>query len=106
MTSDPAQFFWLIFIFVISITLVGLYCVLVTYNLLRLVIGLEVLIKAATLFIIANGYLSGQISLAQALVITIIVVEVVMVIVAAGIVLAFFKEYDSLNIKNARNLKG
>jgi len=98
--------FWLYFTFVILLLIEGFYCVTVTYNLLRVLIGLEILIKAVTLFIIFAGYLSGNMALAQSIVITVIVIEVVVVVVAAGIILGFFKEYDSLNVRNARNLRG
>jgi len=84
----------------------GIYCVVVTFNLLRVLIGLEILIKAATLFVVAAGALSGHTALAQSIVITIIVLEVVVVVVAAWIILGFFREYDSLNVRNARSLKG
>ena len=69
-------------------------------------IGIEVLIKAITLFVIAAGFISGQMAQAQAIVVTLIVIEVVVMVVAMGIILGFQKEYDSLNIKNSRELKG
>ena len=97
---------WLILIFVILLLIEGFYCLVTTYNLLRVLIGLELLIKAVTLFIIAAGYISGNLALAQAIVITVIVIEVVVVVVAAGIILGFFGEYDSLNVRNARSMKG
>jgi NADH-quinone oxidoreductase subunit K len=97
---------WLILIFIILLLIEGFYCVVATYNLLRVLIGLEILIKAATLFVIAAGYVSGNMALAQAMVITVIVIEVVVVVIAAGIILGFFSEYDSLNVRNARNMKG
>ena len=106
MVIDFSQFFWLFFTFVVLLLIEGLYCILVTYNLMRVLIGLEILIKAVTLLIIVGGYLSGQMALAQTLVITVIVIEVVVVMVAAGIVLGFYREYDSLNVRNARNMKG
>ncbi|HTY12974.1 MAG TPA: NADH-quinone oxidoreductase subunit K, partial [Candidatus Omnitrophota bacterium] len=61
---------------------------------------------AVTLFVIIAGYLSGNLALAQAMAITVIVIEVVVVVVAAGIILGFFKEFDSLNVRNARSMKG
>jgi len=97
---------WLILIFIILLLIEGFYCLVTTYNLLRVLIGLEILIKAVTLFIIAAGYISGNIALAQAIVITVIVIEVVVVVIAAGIILGFFGEYDSLNVRNARSMKG
>lgn len=93
-------------IFFVLLLIEGFYCVIVTYNFLRVLIGLEILIKAVTLFIITVGYLTGNMALAQAVVITVIVLEVVIVVIAAGIVIGFFNIYDSLNVRNARRLKG
>ena len=106
MTPDLSQLFWIFIGTFILLLIQGFYCITVTYNFLRVLIGLELLIKAVTLFIIIAGYFSGNLALAQALVITVIVIEVVVVIIAGGIILGFFHEYDSLNVRNARKLKG
>jgi NADH-quinone oxidoreductase subunit K len=106
MIIDATTLFWCLLTFIGLIVICGVYCFLVTFNLLRMLIGLEVMIKAVTLLIVVAGLLSGQMALAQSIVITVIVIEVVVMVVAAGIVLGFFNIYGSLNVKNARNLKG
>lgn len=100
------QLFWLFLTAFVLLLVEGFYCLLVTFNLFRVLIGLEILIKAVTLLVIVAGCLSGHLALAQSIAITIIVIEVVVVVVAAGIVLGFFREYDSLSVKNTRDLKG
>jgi multisubunit Na+/H+ antiporter MnhC subunit len=62
--------------------------------------------KSVTFFLIVAGFLSGRMALAQAMVITVIVIEVVVVVAAAGIILGFFRKTDTLDVKNARELKG
>jgi multisubunit Na+/H+ antiporter MnhC subunit len=104
--ADMTTLFWLFMTFTGLIVICGIYCFLVTFNLLRMLIGIEVMIKGVTLLIIVAGYLSGQMALAQSIVITVIVIEVVVMVVAAGIILGFFNMYDSLNVKNAKRLKG
>ena len=106
MTPQASQLFWLFTIPICLLFVMGLYCLLVTFNLVRVLIGLELLIKAATLLIILAGYLSGRTGLAQAIVITMIVIEVVVIVVAGGVVLQAFARHGSLNVKNLRNLKG
>jgi NADH-quinone oxidoreductase subunit K len=106
MTIEVPQSFWLYFIFFILVVIDGLYCVMATRNLIRVLIGLELLIKAASFFIIAAGVLSGRVALAQAIVITVIVIEVVMVVIGAGAVLGFSRRYDSLSVRNAHTMKG
>jgi NADH:ubiquinone oxidoreductase subunit K len=105
MGLDFPHSFWLYFIFVALLFVDGVWCMLATRNLLRVLIGLEILMKSVTFFLIVAGYLSGRMALAQAMVITVIVIEVVVVVAAAGIILGFFRATDSLNVKNARGMK-
>ena len=106
MLSDIPQTFWFYVIFVALLLVDGLWCMLATQNLLRVIIGLEILMKSVTFFLIVAGFLSGRMALAQAMVITVIVIEVVVVVAAAGIVLGFFRKHDTLNIRSTRTLKG
>ena len=69
-----------------ALAAVGLYCLLVSRNLLRLLIGIEICSKAAALAIISCGAQIGRINTAQSFVITMIVVEVVVVAVALGLI--------------------
>jgi len=91
---------------VIILAVCGLYCILVTRNMIRVLVGVELLIKAVTLLIILAGYVTGNISLAQSIAITIIIIEVVVVVIVAGVILGIFKANDSLDVINIRNLKG
>ena len=106
MTIEIPQSFWLYFTFFVLLLVDGLWCMLATRNLVRILIGLEILMKSVTFFLIAAGFLSGRMALAQALVITVIVIEVVVVVVVAGIILGFYRKHDSLDVGNTRKMKG
>ena len=100
---------WLFSVFGVGVALmliVGFYCLLTTRSLLRALIGIEVLAKGVTLLIILSGYVSGRTSLAQSLAITLIIVEVAVLVVAVGIVLALFKHDANMDAGSLRNLKG
>ncbi len=84
----------------------GLYYLLVTSNLIRAMIALELMIKGVTLFLILAGRVTGRTDLAQALVITLIVIEVVIMVVAGGLVLGVFRNTRSVGSRQIRNLKG
>lgn len=88
------------------IFITGLYCMLVTRNIMRVLIGIEILSKAATLVLIAAGYVAGRIALAQALVITLIIIEVVIMVVMAGVILSIYRHNESLDARNLRSLRG
>lgn len=106
MNGDMAQLFWTFVISIIMLVVSGLYCLLVTRNLIRSLIGLELLTKAVTLLFIVIGYITGQQALIQAIVITMIVIEVVVIVVAGGVILSVYRNYESLDVRNLRNLKG
>lgn len=100
------QLFGLYSVFVVLVFACGAYCILRTANLVRAVIGVEIMIKAATLLIILAGRLSGNSGLAQSIVITLIVIEVVFMVVAGGLILAIFRTHGSIDTHNLRKLKG
>jgi multisubunit Na+/H+ antiporter MnhC subunit len=96
-------------LYVIAIVLVatsGLYYLLVTSNLIRAVIGLELITKALTVGLALAGKLTGNIGLAQTLIITLIVVEVVVMVVATGLILLAYKQTGELSVGRLRNIKG
>ena len=106
MVNDSSTLFWVFGIFVVLVAVCGFYCIIVTRNFIRTLIGVELLTKAVTLLIVVCGYVSGRAVISQSLAITVIVVEVVIIAVAAGIVFGIFKNIGSLNVTKMRNLKG
>lgn len=106
MNSQMLQLFSVYGYFIALLFIAGFYCILVTRNLIRVIIGLELLIKAVTLLLIVVGYVTGQVALTQSLVITVIVIEVVLTVVAGGIALRVFRHTDSLDARALRKMKG
>ena len=106
MDSSAVAMLWSYGMFVIMLLIIGFFCLLATLNLVRALIGLEVLMKAVTLLIIVAGYLNHNLALAQSLVITLIVVETVVIAIAMGIVLRVFDHTRSLDTRELTNLKG
>ncbi|MFC1453752.1 NADH-quinone oxidoreductase subunit NuoK [Verrucomicrobiota bacterium] len=91
---------------IVMLVLIGLYCILVAENVIRIIIGIEVMIKAATLAIVLAGYLTGREALGQCLAITLIIVEVAVIAVASGIAVGIFKQTGSLDTSELKSLKG
>ena len=100
------QLFGIFSIFVVLLLITGIYCMLVSFNLIRVIIGFEILVKAATLLIILAGYICGRTALAQSIVITLIVVEIVVMVVAGGVALWAFRHNKSIDPRGLGNLKG
>lgn len=106
MSSETIQLISVFGVFIVLMFMVGLYALIVTRNLIRVLIALEILTKAATLLMLLAGYVTGRTALAQSLVITMIAIEVVVIAIAAGIVIGVFKRNNSLDARNLQNLKG
>ena len=106
MDPDQVKLFAVFGVGVVLTLIVGFYCLLTTRNLIRALIGLEVLTKGITLLIITSGYVVGKVALAQALSITLIVIEVAVIVVAVSIVLCIYKHTDNLETSSIREIKG
>jgi NADH:ubiquinone oxidoreductase subunit K len=85
---------------------IGVYGIVVTRNLMRIILSVEVLTKAVTLMMIAAGYETDKMGMAQSFVITIIVIEVMLLVIATGILFGAYKNNGSLMTDQLNNLKG
>jgi NADH:ubiquinone oxidoreductase subunit K len=92
--------------FIILILIVGFYYILVTRNLIRILLGIEIITKAALLAIIVVGYITNNLPLAQTLAIIMIVIEVFVVAITAGIIIQIYKRTGSVDARKIRNLRG
>ncbi|MCE5188339.1 MAG: NADH-quinone oxidoreductase subunit K [Eubacteriales bacterium] len=77
-----------------------------THHMLKIIIGLELAIKAISMFLTLGGWLNGNIALAEAFVVTVIVLEVVVATVLSGIAISIYHKHGNMDIRNLRNLKG
>lgn len=84
----------------------GCFCIMRTYHMIKIIIGIEVAMKAVTMFMIMAGYINGHMGLAQAYVVTAIVIEVIVTVVLAGITIDLYKKYGNMDIRNLTQLKG
>lgn len=98
---------WQVYIAAIVILLgIGIYCLISRRNLIQLIIGVEVIAKAVTLSFILAGNLQGNEQIAQAIVVTIILIEAVSTAVALSLVVAAYRHTGSLDISILKRLRG
>lgn len=84
----------------------GLYCIVASRNLLRILLGIEMTTKGVTLLLVLAGAVTGRVALAEALVVTVIVLEVVLVAVAAGIVVGVYRHHGAARVRLLTEMKG
>lgn len=93
-------------LFCVILFFIGLYCLLSMRNLIKLLIGIEVIAKGITLALISASNARNCIFTGQSLVITFIVIEVCVVAVALAIIINIYRHTGSLDVKKLTKLKG
>jgi NADH-quinone oxidoreductase subunit K len=91
---------------VLALLGVGFYGLLVTHNLIKIVIVLQILGKAALLALITAGYASGQMNLSQSLALTVIVADTVVAVIGLALAVQVRRRLGTLDVKELSKLKG
>lgn len=84
----------------------GIYSLLATRHLIRVLIAIGLFTKSLTLLLLTAGWWGQRVPYAEALIITVIVVEVVVMVVGAGLALSVFREQGDLDLAKLKNLRG
>jgi len=85
---------------------VGLYGLLATRNLIKMVAVLQILVKAAVIALVLAGRVSGRINLSQSLAATVIVADTVVAVIGLALAVRVRQRFGSLDLKDLSNLKG
>jgi multisubunit Na+/H+ antiporter MnhC subunit len=84
----------------------GIYCLLTMKNMIKLLIGVEIIAKGVTLALVASGFARDSLMLAQSLAITVIVVDVAVIATALAIIININRHTKSLDVRKLTKLKG
>jgi NADH-quinone oxidoreductase subunit K len=85
---------------------VGFYGLLATRNLIKLIIALQILVKAALLALMLAGRASGHVMLGQSLAVTVIVADTVVMVMALAFAVQIKRQTGSLDVHDLSRLKG
>jgi NADH-quinone oxidoreductase subunit K len=85
---------------------VGLYGLLATRNLIKIVIVLQILGKSALLALIVAGQACGQINLGQSLALTVIVADTIVAVIGLALAVQVRRRLGTLDVKELSKLKG
>jgi NADH-quinone oxidoreductase subunit K len=96
----------IVLIGVLGLLGVGFYGLLICRNLIKIVIALQILVKAALLGLAMAGKASGQINLAQSLAITVIVADTVVAVVGMALAVQVRRQLGTLDVSKLAKLRG
>ena len=98
--------FEIVMVGVLGLFGVGLYGLLVTRNLIKVVIALQILVKGALLALVAAGDAGGQVNLGQSLAMTVIVADTVVAVVGLALAVQVKRRLGTLDVETLSNLRG
>jgi len=82
----------------------GLFCIISKTNLIKMVIGIELMGKAVTLSFILGGFLNGNVGLSQGVVFTIIAIEAVVAALALALALLGRGAFNTLDVEKINEI--
>jgi NADH-quinone oxidoreductase subunit K len=91
---------------VVALLGVGFYGLLITRNLIKVVLVLQILIKAAILAFILAGKMSGNLGLGQSAAATIIVADTIVAVVGLALGVQVRRRFGTLDVPKISTLRG
>ncbi len=91
---------------VLGLFSIALYGLLMLHNLLKIVIALQILLKAAALALVMAGSVSGHLSLGQSLAVTVIVVDTITAVIALALAVKVRQRCGTLDVRALSTLRG
>lgn len=84
---------------------IGLYGILISRNLIKVVVGLQLAVKGAMIAMVLAGRLSNQVDLGQSLALTVVVADTVVAVVALALAVQVRRKFGTLDIKSLTSLR-
>ncbi|HET9912941.1 MAG TPA: NADH-quinone oxidoreductase subunit K [Anaerolineales bacterium] len=103
MTFTPMN---IIFFGVIGLLGVGFYGLLITRNLIKIVMVLQILIKAVILALVLAGKLSGNLGLGQSTAATVIVADTIVAVVGLALAVQVRRRLGTLDVPKISSMRG
>lgn len=91
---------------VLALLGIALYGLLTLRNLLQIVVGLQLLVKAAVLALVLAGRMSGHINLGQSLAVTVIVADTIVAVIGLALAVQIKQRMGTLDVQALSSLRG
>jgi len=90
----------------IALFLIGLFCLISRRNVIKQLIGLKIMLQGVTLSLVQASQVIGDPWLGEAMVISSLIVEAVIIAVALALIVNVFRHYPSGDIDRLDRLRG
>jgi len=90
---------------ILGLAAIGLYGLIISRNMIKLVVALQILVKGAVIAFILAGNLTSTVSLGQTLALTIIVADTIIAVLGLALAVQVRQRFGTLDIKALTTLK-
>jgi len=91
---------------VIGLLGVGFYGLMVSRNLIKIVVALQIMVKGAMLALVAAGQANGQINLSQSMALTVIVADTIVAVMGMALGVQIRRRMGTLDVRNLSSMRG
>ena len=91
---------------IIGLLGVGFYGLLITRNLIKVVMVLQILVKAVVLAFVFSGKVSGNLGLGQSIAATVIVADTIVAVVGLALAVQVRRRFGTLDAPKISTLRG
>jgi NADH:ubiquinone oxidoreductase subunit K len=90
---------------ILSLAGVGFYCLLATRNLIRVIVGLQLVVKGVALAFVLGGNVTNNVNLGQTLGLTVIVADTIVAVIGLAMAVQIRHRLGTLDVKELSTLK-
>jgi NADH:ubiquinone oxidoreductase subunit K len=92
-------------VLVLGLLGVGFYGLLLTRNLIKVVVALQILVKGAMVALVLAGNVSGKTNLGQSLALTVIVADTIVAVIGLALAVQVRRHFGTLDLKSLTTLR-
>ena len=90
----------------VALLCLGLYGLLITRNLIKVVMVLQILLKAAIVALVLAGKSSGNLGLGQSIASTVVVADTIVAVVGVALAIQIRHHFGTLDVRRISRLRG
>jgi NADH-quinone oxidoreductase subunit K len=98
--------FTIAWIGVIGLLGIGFYGLMISRNLIKIIIALQIMVKGALLGLVAAGNANGQLGLSQSMALTVIVADTIVAVMGIALGVQIRRRLGSLDVRDLSSLRG
>ncbi len=94
-----------VIILVLGLVGIGFYGLLITRNLIKVVVALQIMVKGAMVALVLAGNMTDKVNLGQSLALTVIVADTIVAVIGLALAVQVRRHFGTLDLKALTTLR-